>query len=981
MGHGAALEWLVRPLQMIPRFHHFILRPASVLRVALFGLATSLLLGFVLLSWPADLFAGEGAPVASSEAAGELLLEGHQALLAGEVDQAVELLDRALGMLAGSEDRQLLLAVRVNRAHALAQAGRLLESMAEFAAAIPHADVLAANVALHAPDLGVGVRLQLAEMLVRFGSATDSEAAAWDALEAAVRLGELQLAGPAVRMVLQLGAVRDASPEGLTALLDAVSLLLLELDEYRLATQPPPEPLISMLEQIARALASQSEFDAARDLFELITLLDLARGAHWRLTSDLSDLSWVALQQRDLAFAHWSLRWSEALVQGKRPADLLANWSALQAEAGEYAAAEASCQAALRRSAEEQSAARSLALRARLARIVEASHGREGEALALYRKSAAAYREAGEGGAALAEEVRVAELMLADGRIEDAAVVLAGVVGGLSQGSVMAADEQVRLHLANARLSELRGELEISRSALSSAGKLLFDLGRLEDLAALGSRFGDLELRAGNLDAAGEAYRNGQSLEAQLGLGAESWQALFGLSRLAAAQGDGKRAIELLDEASARIEWLAGQQSALGFSAEIPGEQAAPLLDWDWEDVYRALVRRHLDAGRTEEALQTVHRAGQVRRLNLLKGHRGLTATAEEGSDLALLAAVRSRIDQLRRQLRDAAARPSLEDPTAHSADLLQQLSEARKDEREVLHRLGASDPRFLAEVSVVPVSGTELRGELAAGTVLLASYDLVGRIAMFAVGPSKVTAWQVEGTPAQQRSKLDQLWQEFGGRRVSLRLRHKLRGRLAVWAKRLLAPGAAELESASTILWAPDKALRTLPIAALPLANGILGERSTVLGVDSLHGDLADPTAKPAGAAVALSIVDGVAERTAVAVPDLETLASQLRGLRRGNSVLSGTGSSRVAATGTRLLLLSARVAERQRVGLRELAGGARLVSSRPVLAEDRFVRRFTQELQSGNSILSSFEQAQRRARQVRRDPLGWASLTLFVR
>jgi tetratricopeptide (TPR) repeat protein len=933
------------------------------------------LLLFPLVSVPA---AETPSDEPAEEHGGEVLLRGHQSLRAGQIDKALELLDRAVKLLSSGDDRRLLLAARVNRAHALAQAGRLLEAMAEFAAAIPQADVLAARPDLQAPDLGVGVRLQLAEVLAEHGSTADAEAAAWDGLEAAVRLGKLPFAGPAIRTLLQLGAARDDSSEALRALLEAVSSVLLGLDDYRLARSPPPEPVIELLERSARALASQLEFDAARELFELILLLDLARGANWRLVGDLSDLSWVALQQHDSDSAHWALRWTEALVEGPRPAELLANWSALQAESGEFAAAERSCRLALRRASEEQREARTLALRARLARIVEATPSRRDEALALYRKSAGSYRDAGQGAAALAEEVRAAALMLAAGRLDDAGALLVGVLGELESGAPLAADEQVRLHLANARLYEQRREFDVARNALTTAGTLLFDLGRVDELSALGSRFGELEVTAGNLDGAREAFENAQRFETQLGLGEEAWHGLLGLANLALAEGQNARAGELLEEAAERIEWVAALAADFGAYAN-PGGLPEPLLRVTWEDVYRALVALQLGAGRADDALATLYRAFEVRRLHGLRAGLRWRVPPPAGSAHAALAELRAEIDRFRTLLRDEAVRPSGDDSERRRADLLEQLSRARQREAALLEQLGAEDPQLRAELSVVALTGAAIRAGLERGTVLLANYDLADSTVLFVASSDDVIAWQPPGSAAQLRSELAALWDQFGERRLRLGLRSKLPALLEDWAARALVPGKELLRAATTVLWAPDRSLRSLPLAALPLAGRPLGDQAALFGLRSLRRAQTGAAAIQ-GASARLSAAADVASLTAVPAAAPDILASQLRALRAGESMLAATPSAAGIPRVRKLLLVSANISDRRRAGLPPDPTALLLAAMRPTLEEDRFVRRLRDELAAEAPVLESLRSAQREARKVARDPLGWAAFTLFL-
>ena len=79
-------------------------------------------------------------------------------------------------------------------------------------------------------------------------------------------------------------------------------------------------------------------------------------------------------------------------------------------------------------------------------------------------------------------------------------------------------------------------------------------------------------------------------------------------------------------------------------------------------------------------------------------------------------------------------------------------------------------------------------------------------------------------------------------------------------------------------------------------------------------------------------------------------------------------------------MLVVSARVSDRRRAVLRAASVAGLLESARPVLKEDRLVRTLGEELVAKRSVLEAFRAAQTEARKIGRDPLGWASLTLFV-
>ena len=973
-------SWGLRPKLMSLRTVRFHASRAVQCRNAvkwMVGCVAWLLGSLLFVSLP-SLVAAQDDPIANQ--AGTIVLRGHQLLRSGEVREALELLDQAVASLSSGGDRQLLLAARVNRAHALAQSGRVLEAMAEFAASIALADILSSGPDLAAADLGVGVRLQLAEMLADHGRSADAQAAAWDALQAAVDLKTLTSVGPALRTVILMGVAADDSEAALLALLEAANQELMALDDYRLANPPPPEPIIAVLEDSARALASRKELPAARELFELILMLDLARGAHWRLVSDLSDLSWVSLQLNDLLSAHWALQWTDALFEGERAAGLWANWASLQASSGDFVAAERSYRAALKTSVKEDSPARTRALSARLARTVELLGGREEESLALSRGTAQAYRKAGDESSALAEELRVAAQMLDLGRADDAAALLAGVIGAIESGAGLAVDEQVFMHLVSARLSEQRGELETARSALSAAGKLLFDLGHVDELAALATSFGDIELRGERPVEAGEAFDNAELFEGQLGLGSEAWYSMLGKARLAQSTSDPEAAIRFLQRARERVNWQAALPGSFQDLDSHVGKSSQ--LQLDGESVYRELAALYLSRGSWGALLETIAAARELRRVsafsdsaNLMWRRQGLQQPV--GGAAEDLRRMRGNIEKIRSRLRDEAIQPSAEDPAQMMTDLLEQLSRAREEEAELLEALAAEDARAHATQSVAPVSSAQLQGALAPGEVLLISYDLDEEIVVLAVSAKDQVSVSLPD-PASIASELDRLWQQYGGRRVGPANRHKLKVQLESLSERVLQPLNPLLETARTIFWSPDPALRLLPLAALVLDEKLLSERAQIFGVQSVRTLLESKRAGNGTSFSSLRVLADPAQPSSTSSSDLSSLRRQLRGLRRGDlAAVLGGGLER---QGGELLVLPPKLSATHRLSYLSMTEGPSLFSLRSAQTEDRFLQVLARELEQGETLTSAMKGAMTVTRRKRLDPLGWAALMLWL-
>jgi hypothetical protein len=241
------------------------------------------------------------------------------------------------------------------------------------------------------------------------------------------------------------------------------------------------------------------------------------------------------------------------------------------------------------------------------------------------------------------------------------------------------------------------------------------------------------------------------------------------------------------------------------------------------------------------------------------------------------------------------------------------------------------------------------------------------------------VIAWRPAGSGAQLRSELVGLWEQFGARRLRAGQRNKLAGLLEAWAARALVPGKQLLAAASTVLWAPDRSLRSLPLAALPLGVRPLGDQVALFGLRSLRGAQGRATAIQ-GASAQLSAAADVASLSAVSAPAADTLALQVRALRAGRSMLAATSSPAGAPGGRQLLLVSANISDRRRAGLLSDSEALLLAALRLPLDDDRFLRRIRDDLAAEGPVLESFRSGRREARRVARDPLGWAAFILFL-
>ena len=712
-------------------------------------------------------------------------------------------------------------------------------------------------------------------------------------------------------------------------------------------------------------------------------LLDLARAAHWRFVSDLSDLSWVYLQVGDPHAAHWALQWAESLLEGNRTTHLWANWAALQEDAGDLVAAERSYRRALRGAMAEESSIRSRALRTRLARVVERVGGRADEALDLARSVVQAYRRAGDEESALAEDLHVADQLLSFGRENDAAALLARVIGALESGVTLAVDEQIFMHLLNARLSERRRELSTARSALSAAGSLLFDLGRVDELAALASSFGGLELRNGHAEAAAEAFDNAQRFESQLGLGSEAWHGLLGQAQLARSHSEHAAALKLLERARERVDWLASQRSVSQRSDWSADGSFLPVPEGG-EVVYQELASLHLSMGDVESLIETISGARERRRVVALTALRQLSSRVAGTRELfgesdAEIFRLGAQIEELRLQLRDEAISPMREEPTRAGLSVAEQLADCRAREKELLGAMAASDPGSYTDRRVSPPQVDQLRGALNPGEVLLLSYDLSDSVVVIALSAREQEVYSL-GAPALLAAEIEALWREFGSRRVGVAARRKLAAALGAWGERLLQPASALIGAAHTVFWSPDPSLRSLPLAALPLGSIVLSDGAEVIGLESPRALLGwrDSQAQPRP--WELRVVADPAEPSSLSDPDPLQLGAELRARRgRGLIVSKREVNSGELPSRDPVWLAPPRLSAAHRLAQLKGARGPSMVSMRHAEIDDPFLSVLAVEFARDTGLRQAIAKAREVAKKRRRDPLGWAAVMLW--
>ena len=348
--------------------------------------------------------------------------------------------------------------------------------------------------------------------------------------------------------------------------------------------------------------------------------------------------------------------------------------------------------------------------------------------------------------------------------------------------------------------------------------------------------------------------------------------------------------------------------------------------------------------------------------------HDGLTEQLESK---------RAQIEELRVRLRDEAIQPSTVEPQDAMASLEDQLDVLRQSENELLDALFQSDPITHANRSVSAPTIEQLRAALRPGELLLVSYDLTTQVVVIALSAKEQATFTLDD-PDSLAAQLNALWRDFGGRKLGHAARRTLSPVLMGLSQQVLGPLEDLLTSASTLLWSPDPSLRAVPLAALPLGESMVADGVEIIGLHSLRSLLNLRDLRETGTHRDVALLSDPSRPSAESFPELRQLGVQLRGLRHGNlaQMMGKAGRS----GDSRLLVLPPQLSAAHRRAQLAMTNGPSLTSLRPAKPDDRYIRVLAAELAKGGALLESIKTAQGAARRTRRDPLGWASLVLWL-
>ncbi len=717
---------------------------------------------------------------------------------------ALALLTWPLASSAREEDPSTRMLELMARGAAASEGGCGQECLTSFAEAIALADRLAADPSF-APNLGVYVRAQLAETLRARDQHADAEAAAWDALDLAASLGDLDAAGPPMRLVI-LSVIDQGADRALLAdLVTELDLVLGPVEAYRMHVSPPPEPIAVMLEGMARELAAAGEVELARESFAALVELDAAREAHWRGSADMAQLAWAALQAGDLRQAAWA---HEIAGLRGRTLDVSATGAALSFERGS-GGWRSDLENAVEQAAEEGDSYRQAVLLGRLAGLLR-HVGEVDLAVKTHREAASLFDQLERPGDAALDRARGALALALDGRFELAMDELASATTPLGEGPRPWEVEDVVQRIDRQRL--LAGELPRDEAAvvLARVERHLFEAERADELVELALQHVTWAVEDG--EGADEAVAAIAALQEQVGLTRDGWQAAWarGMATSGAAR------IEAWQEATRAMEWA--------LTHPLPDDRVAgepPPEPIDPERLHRELLAELVAAGRWREALDVAERIRAIRRL-------ALDAQRPTGSEL----------QRVRTRMREVSFRGGERPP-----------AEVRAELSGVLEELFAAEEAAVAALPEGLRLLTRIEGlsdePLPPGTLGLVCFLRGEQVYIVLLDGDEVT--KVSSPGVQWLGRMLQAWHDAPPKKKRKRRRpvHDHATELG----HLFGKVGMRLAEAERIVWVPAGPLEQIPLEGIPLPDGrLIGDVTPVRTFASLREATLPPAPAPTG-------------------------------------------------------------------------------------------------------------------------------------
>jgi CHAT domain-containing protein len=382
------------------------------------------------------------------------------------------------------------------------------------------------------------------------------------------------------------------------------------------------------------------------------------------------------------------------------------------------------------------------------------------------------------------------------------------------------------------------GAFAEARRLAEEALKLARPLGSRTQLAGMLHTLGRAESEAGgaaSLHSAEKHLREALGLRRELNARSDMTYTLMALGLTLERAGREDEALASYEEAVRLVETLAGSLSQDASAESFNASRGN-------SELYERLIKLLIKRGRAADALHYLERSKSKALVDALAGAQ---VNASDPAVKSLLERVRASGDALRveeRLLSTELAKPAGGRDEARITNAQNRLTEARRQYAEAVATLKRDHPNYASLVAVNPTNFDELRRHLPEKTVLLSYFPTEREIYIFVISRETGTAASVRTVPVT-RAALAQMVNDYrralnpvvsgvptrglmsrtggsaanrgasaqgGGLSSSVK---ELTGKLY---DALLAPVAAEIAAADTLLIVPAAELYYLPFHAL---------------------------------------------------------------------------------------------------------------------------------------------------------------------
>lgn len=358
------------------------------------------------------------------------------------------------------------------------------------------------------------------------------------------------------------------------------------------------------------------------------------------------------------------------------------------------------------------------------------------------------------------------------------------------------------------KILRLMGRNDEALARLKEARDMAREVEAWEVLVRVGVLMGRAHLAMNAPDAALAAFQDGLAAEKRLSLPGTKWKLLLGQSLALMALNRGAEAEPSLDEAAAAVELLPSKPPRAFGSARV---------DFEFRDVFDALVALNLERGRPEAAFDAAERARARAFVDMTARSAGVFQRAK-----VEIARYTKALSVVRQAVAELAAAPAEERDAAEKAVVA-----ARAAAETAKRALAAVDPQFPAFFAVDSQPFSALRAHIPAGASLLAYYTAPWGTVAFVADAKGVQATRIEATA-------DVLATEIRGYRRHVTSFDDVTVDAGRLYDVLVKPVADTL--APRVFVVPDGPLNLLPFAALWTGKTWAVERWTLASLPSAN-------------------------------------------------------------------------------------------------------------------------------------------------